>query len=106
MSVRPSLPYHGIARRALSAEAVISFDHDVIIIDTDDNICRDDTWYKGWYKGSLKGLAAAFAAPLRRRLDYSDIARKAFIIDQLPQGALPTYDRDIDVSAIVKGDDE
>src|ERR1700722_7387323 len=46
-------------------------------------------------------LAQAMANPIRRNLDYHGIARRALVVDPLPQGALPTYDRDIDVAAVV-----
>lgn len=46
-------------------------------------------------------LAQAMANPIRRNLDYQGIARRALVIDPLPQGALPVYDRDIDVAAVV-----
>ena len=46
-------------------------------------------------------LAQAMANPIRRNLDYHGIARRALVVDLLPQGALPTYDRDIDVAAVV-----
>jgi hypothetical protein len=46
-------------------------------------------------------LAQAMANPIRRNLDYQGIIRRAFVVDPLPQGALPVYDRDIDVTAIV-----
>lgn len=46
-------------------------------------------------------LAQAMANPIRRNLDYHGIARRALVVDPLPQGALPTYDRDIDVTAVV-----
>ena len=46
-------------------------------------------------------LAQAMANPIRRNLDYHGIARRALVVDALPQGALPTYDRDIDVAAVV-----
>lgn len=39
-------------------------------------------------------LAAAMIQPLRRQLDYQGIARKAFQVQQLPQGALPYYEKD------------
>ena len=38
---------------------------------------------------------------IRRNLDYQGIARRLLVIDPLPQGATPTYDRDIDVAAVV-----
>jgi hypothetical protein len=46
-------------------------------------------------------LAQAMANPIRKNLDYQGLARRALVVDPLPQGALPIYDRDIDVSAVV-----
>lgn len=46
-------------------------------------------------------LAASMAAPIRKNLDYHGVARRALVVDPLPQGATATYDRDIDVSAVV-----
>ena len=46
-------------------------------------------------------LGQAMALPIRRNLDYSGIARRALVVDALPQGALPVYERDIDVAAAV-----
>eukprot|EP00697_Spironema_sp_BW2_P005666 gnl/Spiro4/17904_TR9539_c0_g1_i1.p1 gnl/Spiro4/17904_TR9539_c0_g1~~gnl/Spiro4/17904_TR9539_c0_g1_i1.p1 ORF type:complete len:336 (+),score=30.42 gnl/Spiro4/17904_TR9539_c0_g1_i1:509-1516(+) len=46
-------------------------------------------------------LAQAMANPIRKNLDYHGIARRALVVDPLPQGALPVYDRDIDVTAVV-----
>lgn len=46
-------------------------------------------------------LAQAMASPIRRNLDYHGIARRALVVDPLPQGALAVYDRDIDVAAYV-----
>ena len=46
-------------------------------------------------------LAQAMANPIRRNLDYQGIFRRALVVDPLPQGALPVYDRDIDVAAVV-----
>jgi hypothetical protein len=46
-------------------------------------------------------LAQSMANPIRRNLDYHGIARRALVVDPLPQGALPVYDRDIDVTAVV-----
>jgi hypothetical protein len=51
-------------------------------------------------------LAASMVQPLRRRLDYQGIARKVFSVEPLPQGALPTYERDIDVSAVVTAENK
>ena len=46
-------------------------------------------------------LGQAMANPIRRNLDYQGVGRKAVIVDPLPQGALPIYDKDIDVAAAV-----
>lgn len=46
-------------------------------------------------------LAASMVQPLRRRLDYQGIARKVFSVEPLPQGVLPTYERDIDVADVI-----
>jgi hypothetical protein len=46
-------------------------------------------------------LGQAMANPIRRNLDYQGVGRKALIVDPLPQGALPVYDKDIDVAAAV-----
>jgi hypothetical protein len=46
-------------------------------------------------------LGQAMAVPIRRNLDYQGVGRKALVVDPLPQGALPVYDRDIDVAAVV-----
>ena len=46
-------------------------------------------------------LAQAMANPIRRNLDYQGVGRKALRVDPLPQGALPVYDKDVDVTAIV-----
>lgn len=46
-------------------------------------------------------LAQAMANPIRKNLDYHGVARRALVVDPLPQGAIPSYDRDIDVAAVV-----
>lgn len=46
-------------------------------------------------------LAQAMANPIRRNLDYHGIARRALVVDPIPQGANATYERDIDVAATV-----
>lgn len=50
-------------------------------------------------------LAASMIQPLRRRRDYTSVGRKAFYVEQLPDGALPIYDKDADVSAYVVGEE-
>jgi len=51
-------------------------------------------------KGKI-ALGQAMANPIRRNLDYQGVGRKALVVDPLPQGALPIYDKDIDVSAAI-----
>ena len=46
-------------------------------------------------------LAQAMANPIRQSLDYQGIGRKLLVVDPLPQGALPVYDKDVDVKAFV-----
>lgn len=50
-----------------------------------------------------KSLASAMANPIRTSLDYQGVARKLLVVDPLPQGALPVYDRDVDAKAFVVG---
>lgn len=44
-------------------------------------------------------LASAMANPIRTSLDYQGIGRKLLVVDPLPQGAMPVYDRDVDAKA-------
>jgi len=46
-------------------------------------------------------LAASMTQPLRSRRDYAAVGRKTFLVEQLPDGALPIYDKDPDVTAYV-----
>jgi hypothetical protein len=60
------------------------------------------------YIGSSSGrrrLAASMIQPLRERRDYSSVGRKTFLVEQLPDGALPIYDKDPDVVAYVIGEE-
>lgn len=56
-------------------------------------------------------VAAALGPPLRRRRDYMSIARKAMMVETLPDGALPIYDKEFDetgrsfVEAFVVGEE-
>lgn len=46
------------------------------------------------YLGNPEGrtrLAASFANPIRRNRDYQAIGRRTFLVEQLPDGALPVY---------------
>lgn len=60
------------------------------------------------YIGSSVGrkrLAASMVQSLRDRRDYSSVGRKTFLVEQLPDGALPIYDKDPDVTAFVIGEE-
>lgn len=50
-------------------------------------------------------LAASMIQPLRRRRDYSSVGRKAFFVESLPDGALPIYDKDPNITAYVVGEE-
>jgi hypothetical protein len=50
-------------------------------------------------------LAASMIQPLRERRDYSSVGRKTFLVEQLPDGATPVYDKDPDVVAYVIGEE-
>lgn len=52
-------------------------------------------------------LAKSMVNPLRTRLDYTGIARRALVVDKLPDTVIPVcYDKDIDVSAMLSSDNE
>jgi len=61
--------------------------------------------------GGRQKLAASFGPSLRRRRDYMSIARKALMVETLPDGALPIYDKEFDstgqsfVEAFVVGEE-
>ena len=50
-------------------------------------------------------LAASMIQPLRKRRDYTSVGRRAFYVEQLPDGALPIYDKDVNVAAYVIGEE-
>jgi hypothetical protein len=65
---------------------------------------RTKPGFIGSYLSSAAGrmrLAQSMIQPLRTRIDYQGIARKTFLIDQLPSGALPIYDKEPGVCNIV-----
>jgi hypothetical protein len=53
--------------------------------------------------GGRQKLAASLGPSLRRRRDYMSIARKALMVETLPDGALPIYDKEFDVAAMTVG---
>jgi hypothetical protein len=52
-----------------------------------------------------KRLASSMIQSLRERRDYSSVGRKTFLVEQIPDGALPIYDKDPDVTAYVIGEE-
>jgi len=48
--------------------------------------------------GGRQKLAASLGPSLRRRRDYMSIARKALMVETLPDGALPIYDKEFDTT--------
>lgn len=55
--------------------------------------------------GGRAKLAASMTQPLRIRRDYTSVGRKTFLVEQLPDGALPIYDKDPGVTAYVIGEE-
>lgn len=55
--------------------------------------------------GGRQKLALSLTQPLRLRRDYTAVGRKTFLVEQLPDGALPIYDKDPDVTAFVVGEE-
>jgi len=53
--------------------------------------------------GGRQKLAASMAAPLRARLDYAAVGRKTFLVQQIPDGALPIYDKDPEPLVVAPG---
>jgi len=50
-------------------------------------------------------IAAALQEPLREFRDYETVGRRAFMVDQLPDGALPYYDKDPELTAYTVGEE-
>ena len=50
-------------------------------------------------------LAGSMIAPLRKRRDYTSVGRKALMVEQIPDGALPVYEKDPEVAAYVVGEE-
>jgi hypothetical protein len=46
-------------------------------------------------------LAQAMVEPIRRSLEYQAVGRKLLMVDELPQGALARYERDVAATAYV-----
>lgn len=52
-------------------------------------------------EGWRRRFAQSMTEPLRRTIDYQSVGRRALLVEQLPEGALPVYDRNPDVASIV-----
>lgn len=50
-------------------------------------------------------IAQSLQQPLRTRRDYSSVIRKLYLVDVLPNGSLPVYEKDIDAKAYVVGEE-
>jgi len=46
-------------------------------------------------------IASSMANPIRMSLDYQGVGRKLVVVDPLPQGALPVYDKDVQIPAVL-----
>lgn len=58
--------------------------------------------------GSARGraiIAASMGNPLREQRDYASVGRKAFLVDALPNGVEPTYEKDIKARAFIVGEE-
>lgn len=70
---------------------------DAVIITSDDEIQNFDDQNSNLINKFLstpqgrQKLAASMIQPLRTRIDYQGLARKMFVVDPLPQGAIPIY---------------
>ncbi len=66
------------------------------------NDARDELITKALFSPEAKlCLAQSMANPIRKNLDYQGLGRRALVVEPIAQGALATYDRDIDVAAVV-----
>ena len=50
-------------------------------------------------------IAQSMTQPLRTRRDYAAVGRKTFLVEELPDGALPIYDKDPGITAYVVGEE-
>jgi hypothetical protein len=44
--------------------------------------------------GGRRVIAASMIQSLRDRRDYSSVGRKTFLVEQIPDGSTPIYDKD------------
>jgi hypothetical protein len=50
-----------------------------------------------------QALAQAMVEPIKNSLMYQSIVRKLLLVDELPQGVLPRYERDVTAKSFVVG---
>jgi hypothetical protein len=50
-------------------------------------------------------IAASLQQPLRTQRDYASVGRKMYLVDPLPNGVLPVYDKDPEARAYVVGEE-
>ena len=62
-----------------------------IIINSRGKAVTNDRYFNSSFYANL---AQAMIMPIRRSIDYSGIARKCFIVEQLPDGASLIYDKE------------
>ena len=55
--------------------------------------------------GGRSIIASSLQQPLRTRRDYSSVIRKLYLVDVLPNGTLPVYEKDIDAKAYIVGEE-
>lgn len=78
-------------------------EHKSIYIDSRGKAWANSQGFISKYLSSRIGrmkLAQSMVAPLRRTINYSNIAKNCFTTTPLPQGALPTYNKVIDNSKV------
>lgn len=59
------------------------------------------------YLATLEGrqqLAQSMIAPIRRNIDYQSVSRRTFLVDSLPEVALPIYDRNPNVGEVISSE--
>lgn len=50
-------------------------------------------------------IAMSMIQPLRTRRDYTAVARKTFLVEELPDGSQALYDKDPDIAAYIVGEE-
>lgn len=72
-------------------------EHDFVVISSNkEHGDASDLTISAYLKsfGGRRRLGRSMIAPIRNNIDYQSISRKCFLVQQLPTGALPIYDKD------------